>query len=61
MATAVLCHDLLLVCSHLPRGDNDRDVFNEKPSKEEQMAATQVRGWACTEIFVWCTLVACGK
>ena len=24
------------------RGENDRDVFNEKPSKEEQMAATQV-------------------
>ncbi len=23
-------------------GDGDRDIFNEKPSKEEQMAATQV-------------------
>lgn len=23
-------------------GDSDRDVFNEKPSKEEVMAATQV-------------------
>ena len=22
-------------------GENERDVFNEKPSKEEQMAATQ--------------------
>lgn len=26
----------------LCRGENERDVFNEKPSKEEQMAATQV-------------------
>lgn len=25
------------------RGDNDRDVFNEKPSKEELVSATQVR------------------
>jgi len=25
-------------------GDNDRDVFNEKPSKEELMSATQVHG-----------------
>lgn len=24
-------------------GDNDRDVFNEKPSKEELVSATQVR------------------
>ena len=24
------------------RTDSERDVFNEKPSKEEQMAATQV-------------------
>jgi len=24
------------------RGENDRDIFNEKPSKEEQMGATQV-------------------
>ena len=23
-------------------GDNDRDVFNEKPSKEELISATQV-------------------
>ena len=28
------------------RGENERDVFNEKPSKEEQLAATQVGvGW----------------
>lgn len=27
----------------LNSADADRDVFNEKPSKEEQMAATQVR------------------
>ena len=26
------------------RADADRDVFNEKPSKEELMAATQVSG-----------------
>ena len=28
-------------CLH-DRGDNERDVFNEKPSKEELAAATQV-------------------
>ena len=26
------------------RGESDRDVFNEKPSKEEQMAATKSGG-----------------
>jgi len=30
------------VCPCVSSGDNDRDVFNEKPSKEEQLAATQV-------------------
>jgi len=29
---------MILSCS----GDNDRDVFNEKPSKEELISATQV-------------------
>lgn len=29
-------------CGHREGGgDGDRDVFNEKPSKEEMMAATQ--------------------
>ena len=28
----------------LSRGDSDRDVFNEKPLKEEQMAATKSGG-----------------
>ena len=33
------------VCiSLLSRGESDRDVFNEKPSKEEQMAATKSGG-----------------
>ena len=27
-----------------PRTEDERDVFNEKPSKEEMMAATQVGG-----------------
>ena len=31
---------MFVLCTH--RGENDRDIFNEKPSKEEQMAATQV-------------------
>ena len=32
------CQYAVCVCSG---GDGDRDVFNEKPSKEEVMAATQ--------------------
>ena len=31
---------MFVLCTR--RGENDRDIFNEKPSKEEQMAATQV-------------------
>ena len=37
-------------------GDSDRDVFNEKPSKEEQMAATQVslgEYWAVCVCVGW--------
>jgi len=29
-------------------GDNDRDVFNEKPSREELISATQVNWALCT-------------
>ena len=35
---------LNLVMSIMYSGDSDRDVFNEKPSKEEQMAATKSGG-----------------
>ncbi len=41
--TAILFIATPLYC-HAPfSGDSDRDVFNEKPSKEEVMGATQVR------------------
>ena len=33
-----------IVMSVMYSGDSDRDVFNEKPSKEEQMAATKSGG-----------------
>ena len=35
----ILC---LFVHMYIPSGEGDRDVFNEKPSKEEMMNATQV-------------------
>ena len=37
---AYLLRQTFVLCTR--RGENDRDIFNEKPSKEEQMAATQV-------------------
>ena len=39
-------HDVLLCLCVSASGDNDRDVFNEKPSKEEQLAATQVMDYS---------------
>ena len=39
-SVAYCSHSLAHILPH--RTDSERDVFNEKPSKEEQMAATQV-------------------
>ena len=37
-------------------GDNDRDVFNEKPSKEELISATQVCG-SVTFMFTYVSVL----
>ena len=41
----------MCVCS----GESDRDIFNEKPSKEEQLSATQV--CVCERDLCACELV----
>ena len=40
-----------------PRTEDERDVFNEKPSKEEMMAATQVGGVLCCHGYLHVCIV----
>ena len=40
-------------------GDSDRDVFNEKPSREEILAATQVSRFFSFIFFFFCLVLFC--
>lgn len=56
--TATVSFSLFLFFLFFSSGDSDRDVFNEKPSREEILAATQVsakprmRGFVRTEVLM---------
>lgn len=63
--TSILVFSLsLLSFLFFSSGDSDRDVFNEKPSREEILAATQVsdksrmQGYIRTEVLMCSVSVA---
>lgn len=48
------CIDVLISVFLVNSADAERDVFNEKPSKEDIVAATQVKLIMCKLKFQWC-------
>lgn len=62
--TSIVSFSLFLFFLFFSSGDSDRDVFNEKPSREEILAATQVsdkprmRGYIRTEVLICSVSVA---